>query len=92
MDNKRSYDELELRGKHADKSTRLFEVVITNMIDIPEVNGLVLNLSDVTANRQLERDLKNAETTDPLTLQLNRSSLITELEVALRRTDVSGIP
>lgn len=92
MDNKRSYDELELRGKHADKSTRLFEIVITNMMDIPEVNGLVLNLSDVTANRQLERDLKNAETTDPLTLQLNRSSMIAELEVALRRTDVSGIP
>lgn len=89
-DGKQKY--AELRSRHVDGSTLLFEVVFTDMRDVPAVNGIVLNISDVTDRRRLERDLKNAETTDPLTLQLNRSAFIGELEVALRRTDVSGIP
>ncbi len=80
----------EFRAYTADGEVRLFEAIMTDMTDVPEVNGIVVNGTDVTAERSLERDLKDAETIDPLTLQLNRKAFIQEIDTALRRASISG--
>jgi len=80
----------EFRAYTADGDVRLFEAIMTDMTDVPEVNGVVINGTDVTAERSLERDLKDAETIDPLTLLLNRKSFINEIDTALRRASISG--
>lgn len=80
----------ELRAIHADGSVRLFECVMTDMRHVEGIDGVVLNATDATAKRSLERDLRNAATTDPLTLQLNRTAFVAETETAIRRSSVSG--
>jgi diguanylate cyclase (GGDEF)-like protein/PAS domain S-box-containing protein len=80
----------ELRAIHADGSVRLFECVMTDMRRVEGIDGVVLNATDATAKRSLERDLRDAETTDPLTLQLNRTAFVAETETAIRRSSVSG--
>ncbi len=82
--------ERELRALHADGSARLFECVLTDMREVEGIQGIVVNATDVTAKRSLERDLRDAETTDLLTLQLNRTAFLTETERAIRRASVSG--
>ena len=80
----------ELRAIHADGGVRLFECVMTDMRNVEGIEGIVLNAVDATAKRSLERDLRDAETTDPLTLQLNRTAFVTETETAIRRASISG--
>jgi len=80
----------ELRAIHADGGVRLFECVMTDMRNVEGIEGIVLNAVDATAKRSLERDLRDAETTDPLTLQLNRTAFVAETETAIRRASVSG--
>jgi diguanylate cyclase (GGDEF)-like protein/PAS domain S-box-containing protein len=82
----------ELRAIHADGSVRLFECVMTDMRHVEGIDGVVLNATDATAKRSLERDLRDAATTDPLTLQLNRTAFVAETETAIRRSSVSGAP
>ncbi len=81
----------EFRAFHTDGSIRLFEAVMTDMRAIPEVGGIVFNASDVTDRRRLERDLKDAETVDPTTLQLNRTAFIEAVATAQRRASVTGV-
>ena len=80
----------EFRAYHADGTIRLFESIMTDMRHVPEVSGVVLNVSDVTERRSLERDLRDAETIDPLTLQLNRKAFLEEVNTAQRRASVTG--
>ncbi len=89
-DGLKSQEKHEFRGHTATGEVRLFEAIMTDMRMVPEVNGIVVNATDVTAKRSLERDLKDAETIDPLTLLLNRKSFITEIERAMRRSSISG--
>ncbi len=79
----------EVRGLHSDGSIRLLECLMTDMSDIDGVDGVVINISDVTEKRALERHLRDAETTDPLTLLLNRTAFIREVDVSIRRASVS---
>ena len=82
--------DLEVRLLHSDGSTRLFECAFTDMFNVEGVNGLVINATDVTNQRTLERDLLNAATTDPLTLMLNRSAFINEISSAMRSASLTG--
>ena len=90
LDGTELHQEHEFRATHADGSIRLLECVITDMRDIEGIEGLVINASDVTENRALVRNLKNAETTDPLTLLLNRNAFIREIDTAIRRSSVGN--
>ncbi len=80
----------ELRAIHADGSVRLFECLLSDMRHVEGIEGIVINATDATAKRSLERDLRDAETTDLLTLQLNRTAFLAETETAIRRSSVSG--
>ena len=84
-----STDSLELRFIDANDSTHLLRLLITDMCGVPEINGLVINASDVTERRRLERDLLDAKVTDRLTLLPNRIGFIEELELSIRRNDVT---
>lgn len=80
----------ETRATHCDGSIKLLESVITDMRDVDGVEGLVVNISDVTEQRTLERNLRDAETTDALTLLLNRNAFVREADSAIRRASVAG--
>lgn len=80
----------ELRVIHADGNVRLIECLLTDMRHVEGIEGIVINATDATAKRSLERDLRDAETTDLLTLQLNRTAFLAETETAIRRSSVSG--
>ena len=47
----------EWRIRHLDGTWRIFQSVVTNLLDEPSVNGLVLNSRDVTDQRALEDQL-----------------------------------
>jgi diguanylate cyclase (GGDEF)-like protein/PAS domain S-box-containing protein len=61
------------------------EVVCSNLVDDPDVKGLVLTIRDVTERRVLERELKHRAFHDGLTSLANRSLFADRLDHALRR-------
>ena len=89
LDGTELHEAHEFRAIHADGSVRLLQCVITDMRDVADIDGLVMNATDVTDQRTLERSLRNAETIDPLTLLLNRNSFLRETETAIRRASIS---
>ncbi len=52
---------LEARLRHADGSWRHFEGVGNNLLDDPDVRGIVINLRDVTERRLAEEALRESE-------------------------------
>jgi len=85
-----SHLEHEIRAVHLDGSIRLLDLVLTDMRHVEGIEGIVVNISDVTEKRRLESNLRDAETIDPLTMQLNRTAFIREIDTALRRTSISS--
>ena len=85
-----SHLEHEIRAVHLDGSIRLLDLVLTDMRHVEGIEGIVINITDVTEKRRLESNLRDAETTDPLTMQLNRTAFIREIDTALRRTSISA--
>jgi len=63
----------EWRIRHLDGTWRIFQSVVTNLLDEPSVNGLVLNSRDVTDQRALEDQLRHQAFHDPLTALANRA-------------------
>ncbi len=90
LDNPDDHSWYEIRFQASDESIRLMRFVMTNMCSVPEIEGLVINASDVTEKRRLERDLLDAKVTDRLTLLPNRTGFLEELELSIRRTDITG--
>ncbi len=52
---------LELRVRAADRTWRWFDVTITNLLDDPDVAGVVSNLHDITDRKASEVALRDAE-------------------------------
>ena len=52
----------EFRFRHKDGSWRVFEAVVTNLLQEPTVAGLVINSRDITKRREVEEALKASET------------------------------
>ncbi len=61
------------------------DVHVANLIDDPAVQGIVLNIRDVTERRALEAELVHQALHDPLTNLPNRTLLIDRLDHELRR-------
>ena len=55
------YPALQLRVRHADGSWRCMESVATNLLDDPNVQGVIVNTRDVTDRKQAEDELLNSE-------------------------------
>src|SRR5439155_20990867 len=63
----------ECRVRHTNGSWRRCQITFTNMLDDPDVQGVVLNGRDVTEERALEEQLTNQALRDPLTGLANRA-------------------
>jgi two-component system cell cycle sensor histidine kinase/response regulator CckA len=52
---------VEVRGWHKDGQKRWFEITLTNMLDDPDIRGMVATFYDVTQRRDAEARLRDAE-------------------------------
>ncbi len=78
------------RLRHSDGSWRNTETRLTNLLDTPAVNGVVLNTRDVTERLTLEAELRHQAFHDSLTGLANRTLFADRAEHALlssRRDD-----
>ena len=81
---------LEIQLRHASGRLRHAEMTVTNLMEDPDVAGLVLNTRDVSERRALERQLVHDAFHDTLTRLPNRSLFLDRLGHALGRAVVPG--
>jgi diguanylate cyclase (GGDEF)-like protein/PAS domain S-box-containing protein len=77
----------ELRLNHRDGTWRDVVAVSTNLLDDPDVAGVVYNAHDITERKAAEVKLEYQASHDPLTGLPNRAILLDALERALARDD-----
>jgi diguanylate cyclase (GGDEF)-like protein/PAS domain S-box-containing protein len=83
---------LDAQLLRADDSMIHAEIVGLNLLDDPDVGGLVLTIRDVSGRRALEDQLRHQAFHDPLTGLSNRALFVDRVEHALnrvRRDDLS---
>ena len=73
----------EFRVRHSDRSWRDVETLSTNLLGDEAVNGIVLNIRDVTERKAIEAELEHQAFHDPLTGLPNRALFHNRLEHAL---------
>jgi diguanylate cyclase (GGDEF)-like protein/PAS domain S-box-containing protein len=57
----RDADRIEVRLRHADGGWRVVEAVVTNLLDDPAVEGMVISARDLTDRRMAEAELREAQ-------------------------------
>jgi diguanylate cyclase (GGDEF)-like protein/PAS domain S-box-containing protein len=82
--------DVEVQTTARDGLVRILDVTVTDLRDDPAVDGVVLNIRDVTVRRQLEQDLRHKAHHDELTGLANRTLFTERLEEALRNEAYSG--
>jgi diguanylate cyclase (GGDEF)-like protein/PAS domain S-box-containing protein len=85
----RAFDQLslEMRLRDQDGIWRNVDITISDMRLDPAVQGIVLNVRDVTVRRALEQDLEHKTLHDELTGLGNRAMFNSRLSRALGRTE-----
>ncbi|GAB1642070.1 putative bifunctional diguanylate cyclase/phosphodiesterase [Krasilnikovia sp. MM14-A1259] len=78
---------VELTVPHRDGRPRDAEMTVTNLLDDPNVGGLVLNTRDVTVRKQLQEQLVHAAYHDALTQLANRTLFHEHVATALRQRE-----
>jgi diguanylate cyclase (GGDEF)-like protein/PAS domain S-box-containing protein len=79
-----------IRARHVDGSWRNLEGVGTNLLQNPDVGGLLLNIRDVTERTALEDQLTHQAFHDPLTGLPNRVFFTNRLEFAAAHARLQG--
>ncbi len=75
---------IEYRCYTSQGSWRILEAFITNLLDNPAVNGIVLNCHEITERKQAEMKLQHDALHDSLTNLPNRALLMEQLNHALK--------
>ena len=70
---------IEIRARHADGRWRWFEILTTNLLHEPAVQGVVSHVRDITDRRTAEQALEYRALHDPLTGLPNRALVIDRL-------------
>jgi diguanylate cyclase (GGDEF)-like protein/PAS domain S-box-containing protein len=81
----------EVRFVRPDGTTVWLASRAVNLLHDPDVNGIVCNLHDITARKQLEEDLSHQAFHDSLTGLANRALLRDRLEQVYRRAARTGV-
>jgi len=81
---------IEVRVQTESGDLRAIEVAITDMRSEPEVDGIVLNIRDVTERRSLEDDLRHKALHDDLTGLANRAFFTERVNEAIRAPQRDG--
>ncbi|MEV7397160.1 EAL domain-containing protein [Aeromicrobium sp. NPDC092404] len=76
---------IECRFLHADGTFMYAETAVTDLLDDPTVQALVLNSRDITERRQLEDELRRRATHDSLTGLPNRALFLERAQQATQR-------
>jgi diguanylate cyclase (GGDEF)-like protein/PAS domain S-box-containing protein len=76
---------VECRLRHANGSWLLFEIFRTNLLDDPNVHGIVLNGRDISERKEFERQLRHQAFHDPVTDLANRALFTNRVEHTLSR-------
>jgi diguanylate cyclase (GGDEF)-like protein/PAS domain S-box-containing protein len=83
---------IELRASHSDGSWRDFEVVGKNLLHEPAIDGLVINMRDISERKRLMAELERLSETDALTNTLNRRGFLKLAEREFERMRRAGRP
>jgi len=83
---------LECRAMHADGHWRWLEITASNVLDDPNVMGIVGNYRDITERKLLEGQLAHQASHDALTGLANRALFRDRLEHSLARARRHGEP
>ncbi len=76
---------IEFRAPHKDGSWRYLEHTVNNLLDDPDVRGIVVTSRDITERKELEDQLRHQAFHDRLTELPNRALFTDRLEHALAR-------
>jgi diguanylate cyclase (GGDEF)-like protein/PAS domain S-box-containing protein len=76
---------IEFRAPHKDGSWRYLEHTINNLLDDPDVNGIVVTSRDITERKEFEEQLRHQAFHDSLTDLPNRALFMDRLGHALAR-------
>jgi diguanylate cyclase (GGDEF)-like protein/PAS domain S-box-containing protein len=77
---------IECRVRHGDGRWRQAEATATNLVNDASVQGLVVNLRDITERKEAEEQLAYQAFHDTLTGLANRALFMDRLQVALARS------
>ncbi|MGH2701097.1 MAG: putative bifunctional diguanylate cyclase/phosphodiesterase [Actinomycetota bacterium] len=75
----------ECRFRHANGTWLHFEILVTNLMGVENVNGIVLNARDVSERKAFESQLRHQAFHDPVTNLANRALFTDRVEHALAR-------
>lgn len=75
----------ELRVRHISGAWRTLEVAVTNLLDDPNVGGIVVNAHDITERKNLEHTLRHQALHDDLTGIANRVLFRERMQQSLDR-------
>jgi len=82
---------LEVQIRHAEGRMCLAEVTMTNLLENPNVRGIVLNTRDVTDRKMLEDQLVYSAFHDSLTTLANRALFRDRVEETLKSSGRDGV-
>jgi diguanylate cyclase (GGDEF)-like protein/PAS domain S-box-containing protein len=78
------------RTLNADGAWVWLDANVTNLLHLPEIEGIVLHARDVTEQKRLELELRHLALHDPLTGLPNRTLLADRMDQALRQAVHDG--
>ncbi|MGY1837829.1 MULTISPECIES: putative bifunctional diguanylate cyclase/phosphodiesterase [unclassified Modestobacter] len=84
--------DLELQGGHPAGGTVWLGGRAVDLLDDPDVGGIVVSVYDITARKLAEQELAHQAFYDALTGLANRSLFLDHTEQALRRAGRTGTP
>ncbi|WP_186673095.1 EAL domain-containing protein [Sporosarcina sp. BP05] len=78
----------ELRLKHNNGEWRDFEVIYTNLLNTPSVNGIICNVHDITEIKKQQREIQYMAYHDYLTELPNRRAFENAVDLEIRLANI----